>query len=272
MSSLTYGEKRILEKVLQMSSGYVLNFSDRTIKEFVYAAVQRDFDNSLYLKSGTSKANRLRAFWKLEADCIVGKLLAAMLDMHYSPSNTEQEYLEARKIVQRLLQSAPVQDIDAIRANANDKDFEAVAKSAREYIEKGDPENGLDRLHTFMTWYLRTLCEKHCIRFDRSKPLHSLAGEYVKELKKEEFIKSRMAETILKTSISVLEAFNEVRNEHSLAHANPLLGNAEAYLISNHIASLVRFLEVVEKAFDAVEADRNDLSDRELPDYPESPF
>ncbi len=265
MSSLTYGEKRTLEKVLQMSSGYVLTFSDRTIHEFVYDAVGMDFANPLYQKTGTSKANRLRGFWKEESDNIVGKLLNAMLDNHYSSSSTEPDYLQARKIIHRLLQSTPVQDLDAIKANANDRNFEAVAKSAREYIEKGDPQNGLDRLHTFMTWYLRTLCEKHYIKFDRNKPLHSMAGEYVKKLKKEEFIKSRMAETILKTSISLLEPFNEVRNEHSLAHANSLLGNAEAYLVASNITSLVRFLEVIEKAYDAVEAQRNELDDPDIP-------
>jgi abortive infection Abi-like protein len=51
---------------------------------------------------------------------------------------------------------------------------------------------------------------------------------------------------ILKTSISNLEAFNDVRNNQSLAHDNPLLNYDEALLIFNSVASSVRFLPGLE--------------------------
>ncbi len=38
MSDLTFNEKRKFEQLLGMKSGYVLNFSDRTFKEFVLDA------------------------------------------------------------------------------------------------------------------------------------------------------------------------------------------------------------------------------------------
>jgi hypothetical protein len=51
---------------------------------------------------------------------------------------------------------------------------------------------------------------------------------------------------ILKSSISVLEAFNDVRNEQSLAQDNPVLNYDESLLIFNHVANSIRFLKNLE--------------------------
>ena len=45
---------------------------------------------------------------------------------------------------------------------------------------------------------------------------------------------------------ATLEAFNDVRNNRSLAHDNPILHYDEALLIFNHVASSIRFLRSVE--------------------------
>ena len=55
-----------------------------------------------------------------------------------------------------------------------------------------------------------------------------------------------MTARILKSAISVLEAFNDVRNNQSLAHDNPILNYDESLLIFNHVASSVRFIRTLE--------------------------
>ena len=75
MSDLTAIEKLTLEKLLGMADGYVLDFSNRTFREFVSDSVERDIYDALYEYASGSKANRLRAFWKIEPNGIVGKLL-----------------------------------------------------------------------------------------------------------------------------------------------------------------------------------------------------
>lgn len=55
-----------------------------------------------------------------------------------------------------------------------------------------------------------------------------------------------MTERILRSSISVLEAFNDVRNNKSLAHDNPILNYDESLLIFNHVASSIRFIKSLE--------------------------
>jgi hypothetical protein len=70
-------------------------------------------------------------------------------------------------------------------------------------------------------------------------------GELLKALRKRGLVESKMADRILKSTISVLDAFNDVRNNRSLAHDNRLLSYAEAPLIFNSVASAIRFLSLV---------------------------
>lgn len=81
MSSLTDIDKLYLEQILDMGSGYVLHFSDRTFGEF-FDQHGIDIHSLKYQIFGTSKANKLRAFWKLEDDQKVGTVLSTMLNLH----------------------------------------------------------------------------------------------------------------------------------------------------------------------------------------------
>lgn len=61
MSDLTFVEKSKLEKLFQMGGGYVLDFSNRTLAEFVAESTGRDIYDAQYAYASGSKANRLRA-------------------------------------------------------------------------------------------------------------------------------------------------------------------------------------------------------------------
>ena len=249
MANLTAIEKRKLERVLGMSSGDVLNFSNRTFAEFFLDSVGLDIYDGKYDYASGSKANRMRAFWNIESNYMVGKVLGDFFDNwdelsdNYDKTQVPENCL---RIVHRLKESAPVQDIEAVRSISDERDFEALAKSVRESINRNEPETGLDRLHTFLVKYFRVLCKKHGINTERKKPLHSLLGEYVKALKKEGLIESNMTKRILKSSISVIDAFNKVRNEQSYAHDNEVLNYNESLLIFNHVTSSIRFIETLE--------------------------
>ena len=81
MSRLTAADKLYLEKVLGMSSGYVLHFSDATFGQF-FGNNLIDIHDIEFQTYGTSKANKLRAFWDQEADSLVGQVLSEMLDVY----------------------------------------------------------------------------------------------------------------------------------------------------------------------------------------------
>jgi hypothetical protein len=250
MCNLSNMEKRKFEQLLGMGSGYVLNFSNRTFDEFVEDSTGRNIYDARYSYGSGSKANLLRGFWQVEPNVIVGKLMGDLLDygVEWSQFPDKDALLEAcRRIVTRLKQDSPVSELESLVAISDDRDFEAVAKAVREAIEKNEPETGLDRLHTFVIKYVRTRCEQHGVTVTRDKPLHSLFGEYVKKMKDGGHIESEMAMRILKSSISTLEAFNDVRNNRSFAHDNEILQYDEALLIFNHVASSIRFLQSLEQ-------------------------
>jgi hypothetical protein len=106
MSSLTNIEKRKLEKLLDMGGGYVLDFSNRTFAEFVYDSTGLDVDDIRYNYASGSKANRLRAFWQVEDDHTVGKLLADLLEHRRElgvPAGQEALFCDGQRTIQRLL-------------------------------------------------------------------------------------------------------------------------------------------------------------------------
>src|SRR5579863_4548504 len=80
MANLSQTEKRWFERLLGMHTGYVSNFSNRTFSEFITDSTGRNIDDETRYGRG-SKATRLREFWKVESNRIVGKLMADML--HY---------------------------------------------------------------------------------------------------------------------------------------------------------------------------------------------
>mgnify|MGYP005815390025 CR=1 FL=1 len=80
MADLSSFEKLKLENLFGMSSGYVLNFSNRTFKEFFAENLGIDIYSSKYDYDSGSKANRLRAFWMRENNAIVGKSIFQLLN------------------------------------------------------------------------------------------------------------------------------------------------------------------------------------------------
>ncbi len=250
MADLSYMERERLERCLGMGSGWVLDFVDRTFREFVFDSVGLDIEDARYHYATGSKSNRLRAFWKKEPNHVAGQLVSDLLDHHGAPAEDSEEreiYAACRRIAVRLQEAAPVLDIKALTPNSASATFELVAKEVRDAIDRNEPEAGIDRLHTFMVKYVRVLCRERDIGTERTKPLHSLFGEYVKRLGADGFIESEMTERILKSTISTLEAFNKVRNDRSLAHDNPVLSRSESLLIFNHVASVVRFTAALEE-------------------------
>lgn len=267
MAQFNYIEKSKFETLFGMKSGYVMDFSDRTFQEFIFDSIKVDIYDERYNHASGSKANRLRGFWNIETKFQIGKLLEKLLEywLHkvqikefdYDRSD-ELLYEECSKIVQILKMESPVENIDSISPNSDEKDFSILAEAIRESIEKNEPEQALDRLHTFTIKYVRQLCENHVIDFNKDTPLHSLFGGYIKAIDKKGIIESDMTRRILKSSISVLEAFNDVRNNKSFAHDNPILNYNESILIFNDISNVIRFLETIEKPkIESKEVDEN---------------
>lgn len=78
MSQLKTPEKAIFEDLFNRG-GYVLNFTDKTYAEF-FREHNIDIDNNKYRFNGDSKMKRLRAFWEVEPNEVVGNVLEALIE------------------------------------------------------------------------------------------------------------------------------------------------------------------------------------------------
>jgi hypothetical protein len=110
MSTLTFQDKHRLENFLRTANGYVLSFSDRTFQEFVFEHTGKDIHSERYCTAGTSKANKLRSFWKLESDHLVGSLIDKLITFecnHDESLDTHKEAAKCQVIAMRLLSGGP---------------------------------------------------------------------------------------------------------------------------------------------------------------------
>lgn len=282
MAKLTSVEKMTLEKFLGMSGGYVLDFTNRSFQEFVLDNAQIDIYKEKYSYDSGSKANRLRAFWDKEENFIVGKLIINLLDYWKAQklmnsaeiTPAEQDlFNECGKIAERLSKELPIENIDVLLSKSEKQDFSPLINSIKKSIENNQPEEAIDRLHTFAVKYVRDLCDRHGIEHDKSKPLHGMFGEYIKHLRKNGHIESQMTERILKSSIAIFEAFNDVRNNQSFAHDNKILNYDESVLIANNLFVTIKFIEAVEtKIENKTKKFINEIPDFDMPPDWEVPF
>ncbi len=148
MASLTTTDKQVLEKLFQMSTGYVLNFVDRTFAEFFRDDVGIDIHDKKFDYASGSKANRMRGFWQVADDVTVGKSiqkLIAYIDTQILVGSLTKNDLPddlirgGRGIANRLLGPASVQAVP------NQDEF--ITKEFRNVsIEKLDLDSAINRV------------------------------------------------------------------------------------------------------------------------------
>ena len=118
-------------------------------------------------------------------------------------------------------------------------------------IKQNTPELILDRLHTFSCRFIREVCVVNNIVVTDNKglyyPLHSLIGMLAKQYSTYNLFESDFVITSLKSSISVFEKYNSIRNEHSYAHDNDVLNKVEAEFVIKMIANILCFVDKIEK-------------------------
>lgn len=103
MSGLSVANKTYLEVVLNMSGGYVLDFSNASFANFFRELNIDIYDAEHYPGFGDSKTNRIRALWKSGSDIEVAASLHALA-----------EYLEAKKAAGVLGADVTNEQVDRI--------------------------------------------------------------------------------------------------------------------------------------------------------------
>ena len=81
--------------------------------------------------------------------------------------------------------------------------------------------------------FIRKLCGNHEIEITKEESLNAIFGKYLK------FI-------VVNGKVNIIEAFNDVRNNRSLAHDNQILNYSESVLIFNNVTNSIKFIESIE--------------------------
>lgn len=260
MSNLSYIEQRNFEKLFDMWGGYVLNFSNRTFQEFIIDSI---WINPYDLDPSLSKANLLRKIIKEESNFKVWKLLLDLIEYYQVDFNTIDNFNifdndlvnKCINIALNLKNNSDIYDLN-IENLDNDKTLDLLLEEIKNSKDKENPEIILDRLHTLTVKYTRKLSEKYNIETEW-KTLNALFWLYIKELEKKWIIESDITLLIVKSNISILEKFNYIRNNKSLAHDNDLLNSNESTFIINNIINLLHFIERIENVWKKEEEKSN---------------
>lgn len=74
-------DRQPFEELFGMGGGYVMNFTNGTFASFFTESVGKNIYDDRYIPYGDSKAKRLRAFWDIEPDHVVAKVLSELIDL-----------------------------------------------------------------------------------------------------------------------------------------------------------------------------------------------
>jgi len=187
MSSLNMREKRVLEDFLGMGGGYVLNFSDRSFGEFVHETVDIEIHSDEYSIHGSSKAKKLRAFWEVESDYLVGRLLNALIDYAQEtarePTEEAKKLAErAREIASRLLAGGP--SLDDLKQKAKSLDANHLAEQIRRMEDsvETDPSLAIGTAKELIETCCKTILSERGQEISGTPDIPTLTKATLKEL------------------------------------------------------------------------------------------
>lgn len=254
MVEIKRSELRSLDDAFGMGSGYVLNFSDRTMSEWFEDELRIDIDDQRYKRRGTSKANRLRTFVEDEPAPIVTRMLRLLWDYRekagFEPYGQTPEQIDRHKatlfdLIHKLEGGESTPATDALVAFTRDETLEELVLAIRRDADAGKPQAALDRLHTYSMKKFSYLLDQRGAPPDHEEPLHSRVGRYVKLLDADRPLRP-ISKQIMKNCIGIFQSYNDVRNNASFAHDNDVVDKDEARFIFDTVISMLRFVRAIE--------------------------
>lgn len=247
MAGLTNQEiMKIVNRYIGVSGGYLGDFSYRTHAEFYPEYCGLDIDP--YQHSGTTRERFIailkRSSPDVQAKIVRGVLERFPLDAEYKPTTRPQAlYDELVSIARRLEGASPVASPEPRVTSAV---VERAIADVEVLIQTSGAVSGVDRVHTALHGYLRAVCDKENISYNRDDSMTRLFRLLRQNHPAFQSLgaRSQDIERVLQAFASIMDALNPIRDIASVAHpSDDLLDRDEAMLVINAARTLLHYLD-----------------------------
>ncbi len=150
MVSFKRSEMRIVDELFEMESGYVLDFSDRTMTKFFEDELGIEIYDEKYSFNGTSKAKHVRAFIEVEDGYIVGQLFRKFWDHRNSYGERSEEDLSRDQkilfdLIARVEEGKSPSVLSRLSGTADTLNFDTVSRDLKRALDnvQADPESAV---------------------------------------------------------------------------------------------------------------------------------
>ena len=255
MAKLTPSENAKLEEFLQMDSGYVLNFSDSTFGTF-FGGLDIDIHDSKYRDIGSSKAKKLRSFFKQESDISVGKVLKELIEHRksYHREGIDETLLQiCTSIAGRLSgNGANLEPLKSISKKLNLEYMEQQLKRIDSSIHT-DPELAIGQAKELLETCCKTILNERKVEFNEASEtlpkLVKLVMDNLKTLPSTTSPNSTGSESVRKilgSLANITHGIAEIRGTFGTGHGKDGrakgLSSRHARLVCNASSAFVHFL------------------------------
>lgn len=257
VAKLTRVQVKVIEGAMAFPRGfgYILDFSDKTISEFFTDEFGIDIDDQAYAVNGTSKRSRLTALLTSADENTATKVLRTLWERREgliaridtginqaAEEDIKRNFLDVIAKIETGSSAPKSNGIDRFERNLT---IEELVADIERTLAANKPEVAVDHLHTYCVKKITHLLRVRGLECGQDEPLHSRFGRYRKALLAERSV-HEFTDRALKSAISLLESFNDIRNNRSLAHDNEILGRAEARLVIESVNAILVFIRAIE--------------------------
>lgn len=238
---------QLVNDYIGVSQGYLGDFTYRTHHEFYPYYCDLDIDPHEF--EGTTRERFIYILETSEPSTqarILRGILAkypanSEVPLGASAKRTDKRYEEIQSWINRLESSPIVQ----AKLTFNNETVDRAIRDLQILIKENGTISGVDRIHTVLHGYLKNVCDSAGISYDRNANLPALFSVLRRDHPAfQTAVVSEETTRILRSMGAIIESFNPVRNQASLAHPNSqLIDEPEATLMINTAQTLLQYIE-----------------------------
>ena len=233
---------RVVTAYIGVSGGYLNGFSYAGLTEFYPLYCELEIDPFSY--AGNTTRERFISVLRGSDPEVQAKILRGLLERVPQPTASGPAVMtrdEVAALVTRL-EGLPVPE--SLPENANETVLRAL-RDAQSLIHQQRPSSAVDRVHTALHGYLRTLCDEQEIAYEEGDSPQRLLRLLRQNHPRLGGIQEGDVISDVLTSIgTAVDRVNTIRNRASLAHPNEdLIDEPEARLVINSVRTILHYLE-----------------------------